>query len=246
MNNLSSLILLIMCLSISACGNKESKFPIEKRYWTPEDYRNAIWQLSYETPQGEPYPRFSNPETSVIIKKLVDPQNYEVIIDDPELGLNHKNDIAEEFFNHYRDLNKIYRKMDIQDKYIYPQELIEIEKFGLGLEVKYFKLGNDKIAEQSNTPESSKVFVNRNVEVLIQNFTLYLDDINNEKSFGAFAPLLADGINVHFFKLIETYPNGNYSAMLTRANFLLKKTQVTEINQALTNLVNKLESIQKH
>src|SRR5689334_2877717 len=95
------LIAITVCILLSACA-KQSKFPIEKRYWTPEDYTNAIAQIQYTTPEGEQYPRFINPETSIIIKKLVDPQNYEVILDDNQLGLNHRNEVAQQFFDEYR------------------------------------------------------------------------------------------------------------------------------------------------
>jgi hypothetical protein len=111
--------------------------------------------------------------------------------------------------------------------------------------LKYFKLGNDKIIEQSDSPESEKDIVNANIKTIIRNYTLYLDDLNNEKYFGTYAPLLADGITVHFFKLIETYPNGDYTDMLTKAKFSLGKVQTKEIKLSLTSLIQKLESMQK-
>src|SRR5688572_24425643 len=127
MNNKRVFILVVsICLFATGCGS-ESRFPTEKRFWTPEDYQQAIWQIQYKTPEGEEFPRFSNPETSIVIQKLVDPQNYQVILDDTELGLNHRNEVSSAFFAEYQDLEKAYRVMDIQDKYVYAQELIEIQ-----------------------------------------------------------------------------------------------------------------------
>lgn len=245
MNNKRVLILLVSAyLFIIGCSS-ESRFPTEKRFWTPDDYREAIWQIQYRTPKGEEYPRFSNSETSIVIQKLVDPQNYEVVLDDTELGLNHRNEVAQAFFDQYKELQKAYRVMDIQDKYVYAQELIEIEKFGLGLQIKYFRLGNDRIIEQSDAPESArtKEILTSNEQTLIKNFTIYLDDIGDERYFSSHAPLLAEGISIHFFKLIETYPNANYGAMLSKANLILKKVQSEELKLALTSLISKLESL---
>ncbi|MCI0751394.1 MAG: hypothetical protein L0Y35_06115, partial [Flammeovirgaceae bacterium] len=61
----------------------------------------------------------------------------------------------------------------------------------------------------------------------------------------SYAPLLADGISVHFFKLIETFPKANYGQMLDKANLILEKTQVEEIKLALTSLIKKLESLKE-
>jgi hypothetical protein len=231
-------------LILSGCGSN-SRFPTEKRFWTPEDYDEVIWQIEYRTPKGEEYPRFSNVESAIVIQKLVDPQNYEVVLDDTELGLNYRTEVASAFFQEYQSLLKAYRAMDIQDKYVYAQELVEIEKFGLGLQVKYFRLGNDRIIEQADSPASVAHVLKSNEENIVGNFIGYLDNIGEEKYYSTYASLLADGINLHFYTLIEKFPKANYTGMLNKANLMLEKTSEEETKQALTKLISKLESMKE-
>ncbi len=234
---------LMMSVALVSCGDN-SKFPIEKRFWTPDDYDYTIRQIAYVTPEDEEYPRFSNPETSIVIQKLLDPQNYEVVLDDTELGLNHRNDVSQAFFDKIQDMEKAYSKMDVQDKYVYAQELIEMHKFGLGFQLKYFKLGNERILAQSDAPDAArtKEIITSNDQTIVRNFTIYLDHIGDEKYYEPYAPLLAEGITTHFFSLIEQYPNANYDGMLNKANLILKKVQTQELKTALTSLINRLES----
>jgi hypothetical protein len=236
------LIAFSLMFLFSRCS-KESKFPTEKRFWTTEDYSEVIRIIGYRTPEGEEYPRFSNSETEFVIRKLLDKTNYEVVLDDPELGMNYKNEVAQKFFEQYRDLVQHYAIMDIQDKYIYPEELIEIEKFGLDLQIKYFKIGNDRIKEQSDSPESERTLevLKSNEQTIIKNFNGYLDNINDEKSFGEYAPNLAEGISVYFPKLHETFPTANFSVMINKAKLMLNKTKVEENKSALIKLIEMLK-----
>jgi hypothetical protein len=177
----------------------------------------------------------------------VDPQNYLVVVNDTELGLNYKNDVVDEFFQQYKDLNDFYSGMDVQDKYVYAEELVAIEKFGLGLQIHYFRLGNERIIENSDAPDSegTKNILTSNKRTIVRNFNLYLENIKDEKRFSTFAPLLADGITMHFFKLIETYPDANYGEMLEKAKNISAKTQVPELKSALNSLISRLESMKK-
>jgi hypothetical protein len=247
MKTLKTLFILVCFAAvISGCKN-ESPFPVEKRYWTPQDYSDVAFTLNYKIPKGHPYPRFSDPETALVVQKIVDPENYKVILDDGELGLNYRNDMSQEFFNSYRELHKVYLVMDIQDKYVYPEELIAVEKWGLGLQIKYFKLGNDRIIEQSDSPEAARNSgaIKSNEQSLVKNFILYLDNVSEEKYFSSHAPLLADGITEHFFQLIETFPNANYNPMLAKAELMVKKTTVPEIKSALEKLISRIQSMKK-
>jgi hypothetical protein len=65
------------------------------------------------------------------------------------------------------------------------------------------------------------------------------------KHYSEHAPLLAEGITVHFFNLIETFPNADYSEMLAEAKATLEKTNVPELRSALEKLVTRLESVKK-
>ena len=243
MNLVKTLLSVIIFSFLSAC-NSGSQFPVEKRYWTPEDYDDVIWKITYKTPKGTQYPRFSNPETALVIQKLVDPQNYQVVVDDKELGLNYRNELSEKFFNAYRDMSEVYSAMDIQDKYIYAEELVAIEKFGLGIQIRYFRLGNDRIVAQADAPESdrTKAVIESNEQTVIRNFNLYLDNINDERYYGPHAHLLADGITSYFFELVEAFPTANFAEMIKKARLMAKKTEVDATKTALTQLIQKLES----
>lgn len=243
MNSLKALLFFAFFLALGSCSER---FPVDKRFWTPEDYKNVLFEIEYKTPMGEEYPRFSNPENAVI-RKLVDAENYKVMLEDPELGLNFRNDISQEFFDHYRNMSNVYNKMDRQDKYIYAEELAEIEKFGLGLQIQYFSLGNQRIIQESDTPESSstKEALRRNEQTIIKNFHLYLDHIKDERYFSSSASSLAEGITTHFFKLIETFPEANYAPMINKTTAMMEKTQVPELKSALNLLLTKLEFTKK-
>ena len=244
--NTRNLLVLIFAVTLSGCGNG-SNYPVEKRFWTPEDYDAVIRHIRFVTPQGEEFPRFSNPETSIVIQKLVDQQNFEVILDDTELGLNHRNEVSQAFFDRYQDMERGYAVMDVQDKYVYAQELIEIHKFGLAVQLKYFKLGNDRILEESDSPDAArtKEIIASNEQALIKNYIIYLEHVSDEKRYGSHAPSLAEGLTKYFFKLLETYPKANYDAMLNKANLVAKKIQTPELKSALSSLITKLETLKQ-
>lgn len=236
------------CITIAAlllsCGGQQNKYPMDKRYWDPEDYRNVYWEIR-KTSEGQQYPRFSDPETSTVIKKLVDHTNYEVVLTDSELGLNHKAEVAQVFFEKYKDLVDLYRGMDRQDLYVYPEELIMVENWGLGLQLLYFKLGNDRIKQQSDNPNDASVInlLRSNERTILKNFNGYLDNINREKSFSSFASNLSEGINIYFTKLPEIFPEADYKITIEKAESMLTKTQIKENKEALTNLVSILKSL---
>ena len=244
MNSKSLLRLTLIALTLLGCS-KESRFPVDKRYWDSKDYDDVILKISYGTPDGEEYPRFSNPETSIVIQKLLDAENYKVIIEDSELGLNYRNEEAQKFFNHYRDLVKTYSVMDVQDKFVYAEELMEIFKFGLELQIVYFKLGNDRILAQADSPDSEKIqdIIKSNETTVVKNFNVFLDQVNNERAYGEYASLLAGGINENFPKLIKSFPNANYSSMKAKAELMLKKAQNEELKAALVSLIEQLKEL---
>lgn len=226
----------------NSCGSK-TEFPTEVRYWSPEEYRDVIWKIR-GIPENEGRPRFSDPETIEIIKKITDPSNYEVVLNDTQLGLNHKATVSQAFFEQYRNLVDLYRGMDKQDNYVYPQELIAIETWGLGLQLLYFKLGNERIRQQSDNPddEGSIRVIRSNEETILKNFNNYLDNINDEKSFTTFAPQLADGINDYFIKLPDFFPEADFSITINKAESMLQKSQTTQVKSALKKLIDKLKS----
>jgi hypothetical protein len=237
MNKVQSLLMVLIFATLFAC---ESRFPVDKRFWDPNDYRKVWHELNYKTPKGEEYPRFSNPETAEVVKKMVDRQNYEIILEDSELGLNYRSEVSQEFFEHIKSIIALYHGMDIQDKFIYAEELAELRKFFLGFQIVYFRIGNENIASQSDDSSTIK----RNEQMIIGNFINYLEDLRREKAYGPYAVNLAEAISTHFTKLIETFPNGNYAGMLATAKTMQEKVQTPEIKKALSELITKLESMQ--
>lgn len=244
MKNKYLILSVLLCLSLINC-KKENKFPIEKKYWDVADYDNVIREIKFGSNPDEKLPTFDNPETNVLLEKLTDEENFRVVLDDKALGLKHRNELAQQFFDEWKDMNTIYKEIDRTDKYVYEREMVEVFNFGLELQIKYFKLGNDEIVDQSDDPTSLAVKnnLNSNINILVNNMTLFLDEINNEKSYSDVGlNLIASGIDKNFTDLLNTFPNHNYESLLEKVNLLLKKTKSQKIQQSLTKLKQQLEA----
>jgi hypothetical protein len=242
-NNFSLIALIV--LLITSCDKKNESFPIDKRYWNVEDYKNVFLELRFGIEEDEKLPSLSDPETKIIVEKLVDHQNYKIVLDDKELGLKHKNEVAQGFFNVWKDMTTIYNVTDRKDKYQYEIEMIEVYKFGLGLQLRYFKLGNDEIIESADDPSSTQVqnAVNGNVNTLIGNYLTYFNLINNEGSFSENGiNSFAQGIDEFFPELIKTYPNGDYSEMENKITLMEKKCKSEVIKTSLSNIQKIIDS----
>jgi hypothetical protein len=237
MNRIKPLLILIACSTLFAC---ESRFPVEKRFWDPEDYKKVWHEIDFKTPKDEQYPRFSDPETAEVVRKIVDEQNYKTILEDPELGLNYRSEVSQEFFQNIKNIAEVYSVTDVQDKYVYAEELAEIRKFFLGFQIVYFRVGNENIASKSDDTNT----IRTNEQTIVGNFSGFLEDLRDEKAYGQYAANLADGITIHFFTLIETFPKANYSQMLATAKSMREKVHTPEIKDALSKLIAKLESKQ--
>lgn len=231
-------------LLISSCNSIEDKYPIDKRYWNNEDYKNVVRTLRFGIEPDEKIPSLSTPDKRVVFEKLIDEQNYEVVLDDKELGTKYRSEIASEFFDIWKDMNKIYRATDRKDQYIYDRELVKVWHFGLGLQLHYFKLGNDLIRDNADDPNSERVKRNirSNVNTLISNYIIYLDEINNENAFSEEGKkLLSDGIESYFITLIEQYPEENYSSMENKIIFMKKKSKSDSVKNALDKVSERIE-----
>jgi hypothetical protein len=148
--------------------------------------------------------------------------------------------VSQDYFEYFIDLMKLYSGMDVQDKFIYAPELIELRRFFLDFQIVYFRVGNENIADKSD----DRATIRKNEQTIIENFENYLEHLREEKAYGSYAPDLAEGISVEFAKLIETFPKANYSGMLRTAKAIEPKIQTSEIKSALTKLIAKLESMQ--
>ena len=241
------LFILSIMLFTTSC-KKENKFPIEKKYWDTDDYDNVVRELRFGVKPDEKLPTFDDTETKIIVEKLTDQENFKVVLDDNELGLKHKNEIGEKFFKIWQDMSEIYSQIDRKDIYLYEKERIEVFNFGLALQIRYFKLGNDEIKQKSDDPKANNVSetVNSNVNTLIGNYMFYLNEINNEKSYSNIGlDLIAEGIDKYFTDLVNLYPNSDYDNLKEKIVLLSNKTKSENIKNSLLQLKKLIESKKK-
>lgn len=242
-NNL--ILLLFTIITIISCEKKEDKFPLDKRFWTVEDYSEAITQLRFGYTADEKLPTLDDPKTNAIVEKLIDINNFKVILDDKELGTKHKNEVATSFFTAWQDMIKIYNAQDKKDKYVYEVEYLETFKFGLELQSYYFMLGNLSITESVDDPNSEEIkrILKSNIQTQISNYALLLDEINNEKSYSENGKqVLANGIDKYFSNMINNYPEANYESLENKIVLLEKKSSSDAIKTALKNILNLIKS----
>lgn len=236
MKKISFIILSIFFL-FTSCNEKNEKYPIEKRYWDVEDYKNVVGEIRYNSNPEESLPRFNDSETSVIIEKLTDEENFRVVLNDKELGLSHKSETAQKFFEVWRSLNETYATLDKKDMYVYEIEYLEIWKFGLELQQEYFKLGNKNIDENSDGSESVKEVLDENTQTLINNSMIFLDNIINEKQFTTEGKkLIGEIIANSFTKLIEENPTADFTNLKNKITLLNRKISDPAILESLNSL----------
>jgi hypothetical protein len=232
--------------SFMSCNDKNDKFPIEKRYWNIQDYENVVGELKYNSNPDESLPKFNDSETKIIIEKLTDEENFRVVLNDKELGVTHKSQVSQKFFDVWKRMNELYSSLDKKDMYIYEIEALEIWRFGLELQQEYFKLGNQKIDENSDGSERVKEVLDDNIETLIDNSLIYLDVIANEKQFTIEGKkLIAETINTSFSKLIEENPKADFYSLKNKINLLSKKitdSMILESLNSISNLIDKTNS----
>ena len=248
MTKIRIILFALISITLTNCNTEKHEFPLDKRYWDLNDYDKVVLELNYGYEADEKLPTFDDPQTRIIVEKLTDQQNFNIVLDDNELGLKHRNEVAEKFFSEWKDMNNIYDALDRKDQYLYDKEMLAVWHFGLGLQLKYFKLGNDQIKENADDPNSSRVKnnINSNVSTLIKNYLIYLDEINNEKAFTEEGKIkLANGIDKYFPALIELYPNANYSGMQNKAELMLKKAESDKIKSSLKKLIELIGSKSK-
>lgn len=248
MKRINYILYSLISLLLINCANEKHQFPTDKRYWDINDYDEVVRTLRFGYENDEKLPNFNDPKTKNVVEKLTDEQNYKIVLDDEKLGLKHKNRIAEKFFNEWKDMSRIYESTDRKDMYIYDKELLATWHFGLGLQLRYFKLGNDNIKENADDPNSKVVknSIDSNINTLIKNYLIYLDEINNENSFTEEGKSkLANGIDLYFSQLVTLYPNANYKSMKNKAELMLKKSKSNKIKSSLNKLITIIDSKNK-
>lgn len=250
-NKITSLFafLLITILLIS-CNEKSSHNypPLDKRYWTIEDFENASREIQYNYSGEDELPNFKNSETKPILDKLLDTNNFKVVLEDNELGIKYRNEIATRFFEAWRNISNTYSSLDKKDKYIYEDEHIAVINYGLELQLYYFKLGNEEIKKSSEDPNYSNVqnTIKSNVNILVNNFLNFLDEINNEDSYSNNGKVLfANTIDKNFTSLINENPNADFVKLKQKLELFIKKTNSPEIRNTLENLLKLVLSKQE-
>ena len=248
MAKIKNLFIVLICITYVSCGSSDREFPLNKRYWDTEDYHDVILELRFGYKDDEKKPTLDNPNETRIVQKLTDEQNFKVVLEDEELGIKHRNKIGSKFFDHWRDMMDIYKGRNRKDEYLYGEEMLAVWQFGLSLQLDYFKLGNDEIIEDADDPNSYSVKqnVNSNIQTLISNYTIYLDNVNDEKAFTEEGQAkLAKGIDIYFSELLKQNPTADYSKMKKKAELMLKKSESQEIKTSLEKLIALIDSKKK-
>ena len=240
MKKISSPILWCVLLALlTACGDGSS-FPMKKKYWTPDDYRDVNSELTSLKFNEKELPNLDNPKTAPIFKKITDTTNFSIVANDDQLGIKHRSEFTSDMFTEYKDLFSAYSIIDRKDKYQYPVEFVEILKFGLVLQLYYIKTGNEDIIKGADNPQAADILnlLRRNREVLVGNYDLYLDFINYEDRFTDLALIsYSEGLRDFFPRLINgAAPDGDYSAMLNKVDNMLKKSKSRLIIDQLQNI----------
>lgn len=237
---------LFLFITIAGCGGDTSPFPVEKKFWTPEDYQAANYELTSLKYNHKELPNFDNPKTTGIIQKITDTNNVSVVANDLQLGINHRSEFTSNMFDQYRDLVSSYSGIDRSDKYEYPVEFVEILKFGLSLQLYYIKTGNENILKGADDPNAYQItsLTKRNETVLISNFNLYLDYVNYEDRFNDKAlTRYSEGLKEFFPRLInEVVPASDFSGMEIKVDNMLKKSKNELIIAQLQNIQNLIKN----
>ena len=241
-----TLLLLTITTIFYNCTGNNHNFPIEKQYWDINDYDQAILDLRFGYLDNEPKPTLDNPEKRIIVEKLIDKQNYKVILDDSSINLRERNKFAHDFFDQWKDMTGIYEEKDESGKYIYGKELLAVWHFGLDFHMEYFTIGSNAIHTFSANSNEDKVVkrINKNMEELFKNFSRYMDLIKDEDAFYENEKeFFIQGIDTYFTKLIMQHPEADYKRIEKKANAVLKKVKSKEIRASLESLVESINFI---
>jgi hypothetical protein len=244
-NSLPFISLTLLCMMM-ACGEKLSdQYPINKKYWDGKDYLAVINRIRV-TKKEEKKPCYADAEKAIVFRKLVDKENVSVVLEDTTLGIAHRADFANGMFDNYREMVDLYIDQDREDKFIYPLEIVEVEKFGLYVQVLYFEIGNENIKKRSDNPNDPEVqnTLNTNVQTLIGNYSLYLDKTKYEDGLTAEAlSSYTAGLNEYFPGLIRKYPKADYREMKSKIVDLSGRAKGTELKSSLNNLVVMIDAL---
>jgi hypothetical protein len=103
------IVLIIYSVFLSGCSDKKSSaFPMEKKYWTDEDYETANEELTALKYNNKELPNLDNPKTLAIFQKIADTNNFSIVANDDQLGLQHRKEFLSKLFDQYKRLVEAY------------------------------------------------------------------------------------------------------------------------------------------
>ena len=167
-----------------------------------------------------------------------------MILDDNELGLKHRGEVASKFFNIMRDMFKIYDRQNRKDQCLYDKEMLAVYHFALGFQQRYFELGNQRIIENADDPNAVAVKddIEHNNKTLINNYLNYLDLVKNENTFSkAGKKIYAEGLDTYFTQVIEKHPEHSYYKFSGKIKLLEGKSKSTIIKTSLQKLYDLID-----
>jgi hypothetical protein len=247
MRTYKTILFLLGAAMLFGCGSKlPESYHMDKKYWDAKDYDEAVKYIKYTLPKEEGYPRLSDPKTAQVFMKLTDKENVSIVLEDKQLGLKHKSDVASEFFNIAKDILDIYKETDKQDKFIYPLELVKSIEFFLHTQLLYFKVGNEAIIKDAVDPNDADVqqVIKRNEQTVVDNFNVHIEFLTNEDAFNAAATdEYASVIDVYYDKLLKEFPNADYTLIKNTATAMDAKVKSAKLKKSLENLIEKINTI---
>lgn len=228
------------------CGPKLSDaYHMKKDLWDKDDYNDALRHIEYAIPEEQGYPRLSDPLTAPVFNKLVDKRNILEILGDETLGIEHRRDISEEFFRISEIMIKTYGRLNVQDKFTYPVEMVRSIEFHLYIEFFYFKLGNEAIRKTSLTPDDpeTKRILLENEQIIVDNFTnsieyLRREDALNEQAIEESARI----IESFYLRLVNEYPSSDFSKLRGLSGALKAKVKSESLKSSLDKLIKLIDT----
>jgi hypothetical protein len=101
---LQATLLFVSANFLFSCGGSENgSYPVDKKYWTPDDYNTVNGNLVAAKYNNKELPNLDNPKTAAIFTKIVDTNNISVVMNDSQLGLTHRSKFAADMFKEYKD-----------------------------------------------------------------------------------------------------------------------------------------------
>src|SRR5690606_39783920 len=100
-------------------------------------------------------------------------------------------------------------------------------------------LDKDEILENADSPDSENVksTIRSNTDAIVSNYGFYLNLLDSEKAFSTDGlNEIARGISTYFPKLIQTYPDADYSELLQKIEHMEKRSKTQEIKSALAGV----------